>query len=66
MSHDQTTAQLLRSARNRAAASKHMVKVRTFDGKHGVRTGSGKGNSNMGLLSQESTFGPDVEAEFLF
>ena len=64
LSHDQTTAQLVRSARNRAAASQQMVKVRTLDGKHGVLPGSGKGN--MGLLSQESTLGPDVEAELLF
>jgi hypothetical protein len=64
LSHDQTTAQLVHSARNRVAASQQMVKVKTLDGKHGVLPGSGKGN--MGLLSQESTFGPDVEAELLF
>ena len=57
LSHDQTTAQLVHSARNRAAASQQMAKVRTLDGKHGVLPGSGK--DNMGLLSQESTFGPD-------
>ena len=59
LSHDQTTAQLVHSARNRAAASQQRVKVRPLDGKL-----PGSGTDYMELLSREGMFGPDVETEF--